>query len=82
MHTSHFFLRNDLSSNCFRSTPPMAEMNGTQLSVREVNLTEQSSPSSSWQDDAVRGVQIAATLLIFLVRDPSFMTNLYTVTAY
>ncbi|XP_068587210.1 prostaglandin D2 receptor 2 [Cebidichthys violaceus] len=45
----------------------MADMNGTQLSVHAVNS---SSSSSSWQAEAVRGVQMAATVLIFLVGVP------------
>ncbi|KAK9542898.1 hypothetical protein VZT92_000721 [Zoarces viviparus] len=42
----------------------MADMNRTQISVHAHNS------SSSWQDDAVQGVQIAATVLIFLVGVP------------
>ncbi|XP_070823315.1 prostaglandin D2 receptor 2 [Chaetodon trifascialis] len=47
----------------------MADMNGTQAPVHAVNqlLTSPNSSSSSWQAEAVRGVQITATLLIFLV---------------
>ncbi|XP_057687254.1 C3a anaphylatoxin chemotactic receptor isoform X1 [Corythoichthys intestinalis] len=44
--------------------PLMAAMNETQKGGHF------SSPSSSWQAEAVRGVQIAATLLIFLVGVP------------
>ncbi|KAM7405995.1 hypothetical protein PAMP_000401 [Pampus punctatissimus] len=42
----------------------MADMNGTQL------VTSPNSTSSSWQTEAARGAQIAATLIIFLVGAP------------
>ncbi|XP_031702648.1 C5a anaphylatoxin chemotactic receptor 1 [Anarrhichthys ocellatus] len=42
----------------------MADMNGTQFPVHALNS------SSSWQAEAVRGVQMAATVLIFLVGVP------------
>ncbi|KAM6949796.1 C3a anaphylatoxin chemotactic receptor [Lycodopsis pacificus] len=42
----------------------MADVNGTQLSVHALNST------SSWQAEAIRGVQMAATVLIFLVGVP------------
>ncbi|XP_068433034.1 C5a anaphylatoxin chemotactic receptor 1 [Clinocottus analis] len=47
-------------------------MNGTQFSVPAVDrlLTSPNTSSSHWQAEAVRGVQIAATLLIFLVGVP------------
>ncbi|XP_049905208.1 C3a anaphylatoxin chemotactic receptor [Epinephelus moara] len=51
----------------------MAAVNGTRFSAPAVDrlLTNTSSSSSgsisSWQDEAVRGIQIVATLLIFLV---------------
>ncbi|XP_070765190.1 C3a anaphylatoxin chemotactic receptor [Enoplosus armatus] len=53
----------------------MADMNGTQFPVHAMNrlLTSpnsSSSSSSSWQAEAVRGIQITATLLIFLVGVP------------
>lgn len=43
-------------------------MNGTLLPENQ-NTT---SINSSWQSDAIRGVEIVTTLLIFLVRKPSF----------
>ncbi|KAM9860662.1 C5a anaphylatoxin chemotactic receptor 1 [Aulostomus maculatus] len=46
----------------------MADMNGTQFPVDGANQLPSS--SSSWQAEAVRGVQITATLLIFLVGVP------------
>lgn len=48
----------------------MIKMNGTLLPPRAVNQSTMSI-DSSWQDEAVRGVQIAITLLIFLVRNSS-----------
>lgn len=45
-------------------------MNGTLLPAHAVNQSA-AGINSSWQDDAVRGVQIAITLLIFLVRNHS-----------
>lgn len=41
-------------------------MNGTLLPARAVNQST-TSISSSWQDNAIRGIEIASTLLIFLV---------------
>ncbi|TDH16959.1 hypothetical protein EPR50_G00003450 [Perca flavescens] len=43
-------------------------MNGTQFTVRPP--TSPNTSTSSWQDEAVRGVNMAATLLIFLVGVP------------
>lgn len=43
-------------------------MNGTLLPVNQSTT----STSSSWQSNAIRGVEIVTTLLIFLVRKPSF----------
>ncbi|XP_076594216.1 C3a anaphylatoxin chemotactic receptor [Chaetodon auriga] len=50
----------------------VADMNGTQAPVHAVTqlLTSPNSSSSSWQAEAVRGIQITATLLIFLVGVP------------
>ncbi|XP_054469347.1 C5a anaphylatoxin chemotactic receptor 1 [Anoplopoma fimbria] len=53
----------------------MANMNGTQFSVHAVNqLTTSpntsSNSSSTWQWEAIRGIEIAATLIIFLVGVP------------
>ncbi|XP_060923642.1 C5a anaphylatoxin chemotactic receptor 1 [Limanda limanda] len=47
----------------------MANMNGTQLPVNAVNqpLTSPNISSSSWKEEAIKGIQITATLLIFLV---------------
>ncbi|XP_023280086.1 C3a anaphylatoxin chemotactic receptor-like [Seriola lalandi dorsalis] len=47
-------------------------MNATQFPVRAVNqlLTSPNNFSSSWQAETIRGVQIAATLIIFLVGIP------------
>ncbi|XP_062237717.1 C5a anaphylatoxin chemotactic receptor 1 [Platichthys flesus] len=47
----------------------MANMNGTQFPVTAVNppLTSPNLSSSSWQEGAIKGIQITATLLIFLV---------------
>lgn len=47
-------------------------MNVTQFPVQVMNpvVTSPNSSSSSWQEDAVRGIQITATLLIFLVGVP------------
>ncbi|CAK6965891.1 C5a anaphylatoxin chemotactic receptor 1 [Scomber scombrus] len=47
----------------------MAEMNGTQFPVKQIP-TSLNTSRDSWQDDAIRGVQMAATLLIFLVGIP------------
>ncbi|GAA6219643.1 C3a anaphylatoxin chemotactic receptor-like [Lates japonicus] len=50
----------------------MAHMNGTQFPVRAVNqpLTNPNNSGSSWQTEAVRGIEITVTLLIFLVGVP------------
>ncbi|AWP01425.1 putative C3a anaphylatoxin chemotactic receptor-like [Scophthalmus maximus] len=50
----------------------MANMSGTQFPVYAVNqpLSSTNISSSSWQLEAVRGVQITATLIIFLVGIP------------
>ncbi|XP_018539345.1 C3a anaphylatoxin chemotactic receptor [Lates calcarifer] len=50
----------------------MAHMNGTQFPVHAVNqpLTNPNNSSSSWQTEAVRGIEITVTLLIFLVGVP------------
>ncbi|XP_020491581.1 prostaglandin D2 receptor 2 [Labrus bergylta] len=47
----------------------MAEINGTQLAVHSGNRP-MTGTNSSWQDEAVRGIQITATLIIFLVGVP------------
>ncbi|CAJ1049846.1 C3a anaphylatoxin chemotactic receptor [Xyrichtys novacula] len=44
----------------------MADMNGTQVAVHAGNMQPTVS-SSSWQDEAKRGAEIVATVLIFLV---------------
>lgn len=48
----------------------MADMNGTQFPAVNQLQTSPNSSSSSWQAEAVRGVQITVTLLIFLVGVP------------
>lgn len=48
----------------------MAVINGTHLLTSPNSSSSISSTSSSWQVEAVRGIQITATLLIFLVRNP------------
>lgn len=57
-----------LSAHFLPDITEMADMNGTLLPVHDVNHSGKI--TSSWQDEAVRGVQIALTLLIFLVRAP------------
>ncbi|XP_068170240.1 prostaglandin D2 receptor 2 [Antennarius striatus] len=47
----------------------MADMNGTQIPLSAV-VQHLSSNNSSWQTEAIRGIQITATLLIFLVGVP------------
>jgi len=51
-----------------------ADMNGTPFSAHAVHRfpTSSNTSSSPWQAEAVRGVQMAATLLIFLVMNPLF----------
>lgn len=49
-------------------------MNGTLLPVRAVNQST-TNINSSWQGDAIRGVEIVTTLLIFLVRNPLFLLS-------
>ncbi|XP_073320015.1 C5a anaphylatoxin chemotactic receptor 1 [Pagrus major] len=50
----------------------MADMNGTQLPVSALNQlsTSPNNSSSSWQAEVIRGIEITATLLIFLVGVP------------
>ncbi|XP_074471077.1 C5a anaphylatoxin chemotactic receptor 1 isoform X1 [Sebastes fasciatus] len=45
----------------------MADMNGTQLNAVNQLIASHNASSSSWQKEAVRGIQIVATLVIFLV---------------
>ncbi|XP_053275830.1 prostaglandin D2 receptor 2 [Pleuronectes platessa] len=47
----------------------MANMTGTQFPVNAVNqpLTSPNLSSSSWQEEAIMGIQITVTLLVFLV---------------
>lgn len=47
----------------------MAEMNRTQFP------TSPNTSSSSWQADTIKGVQITATLVIFLVRNPLWLQS-------
>lgn len=55
-------------SAVFQLITSVANMNGTQFPVRPP--TSPNTSTSSWQDEAVRGVNMAATLLIFLVGVP------------
>lgn len=69
-------LRHQVNVFCLSARTSMADINGTR------SLGPPTNSSSTWQDETVRGIQITATLLIFLVRNPSRLWRLYTSIAY
>lgn len=68
-----------VSAHLLLDITAMAAMNGTPFPVHAASqlLTNLNSSSTSRQAEAIRGVQITATLLIFLVRNPPWLHCMY-----